>query len=618
MKVLFRAALGLVYIAALLFSLIVLIKPGASLFYTKSLVVTQTLVPDGNAFVYKFKTNPQVYDPDSLLVLEDHQVLQKSVPGYTTTEGNGTFALKDIRENEIFILFNPILPSNPEFNKPTYSIYIKPYLFSRVWGNASFLILLLGLVAAFAPGLADPQKRKMIFASPTGIVKVWVCLFDRPNQEAAGGNVRPSLIPGIRLWKQSVINTILVAYFFVLMEWVFFATKPSFMDFLNLGEKVKVLLVTGFEAALISLLVLLLVFLLDISLPRVLPAFRKYARHLPAAFLAACLCLIVIDNFTYTIFRFGIVNTGTLARMLYELAFISGFIYILRYTVRKITPAKAGEIEQVKTIGAIFLFSVSLVLAGFSFRPVNKTNAQAANISSASKKPNIILFGTDGMNAASMSVYGYERDTTPFIRELAKTSLLSENNFNNPDHSLGSDTSTLTGKLPLATRVYNGTSILKGTDMYLHLPGVLKQNGYRTVQLGVPGIIDANTQNFLDAFDAVNCKKNTTESVSNRLLGYSYNAEFYLLFAIEGRIKDRLNHIFFIEDMVNPYKLATEEDSYDFSDEQRINCLQSYLNDARRTGQPFFAHIHQMGTHGSRLIREFRPSQRIKSRQMAG
>ena len=57
--------------------------------------------------------------------------------------------------------------------------------------------------------------------------------------------------------------------------------------------------------------------------------------------------------------------------------------------------------------------------------------------SSIANKPNVILFGTDGLNAANMSLYGYSRDTTPYINTLANSSLVSQNNFSNAGNSPG-------------------------------------------------------------------------------------------------------------------------------------------------------------------------------------
>ncbi len=42
-------------------------------------------------------------------------------------------------------------------------------------------------------------------------------------------------------WMTLIILTVLTAYFYVLMEWLFFTTKPSFMSTLSLLDNLKVL-----------------------------------------------------------------------------------------------------------------------------------------------------------------------------------------------------------------------------------------------------------------------------------------------------------------------------------------------------------------------------------------
>ena len=49
--------------------------------------------------------------------------------------------------------------------------------------------------------------------------------------------------------------------------------------------------------------------------------------------------------------------------------------------------------------------------------------------SSSNKKPNIVLIGIDSLRAQSMSLYGYERNTTPHLNKFAEAGTVFENNF---------------------------------------------------------------------------------------------------------------------------------------------------------------------------------------------
>jgi arylsulfatase A-like enzyme len=591
LKRIIQIIFGFVYLAALIFSLVVQIKPGSSFFYNKSQIQTQNLIQDGNAYDYQFNVNTHIYDPGTILFLEDQKGLFLSTLGSINNGDKGSFALKDIGAGQITIQFVPTTLSNPATNGHTYRIYIRPYLLSSNWGSILFLIMLLLVLISFKllrP--SNPQKREEPLVDPSTAVKNWSGLW-----AIAAGKAKSYTKPPLSLLVQAVVNIVLLAFLYIFMEWLFFVTKSSFMDMLGTGEKIKILLITGLAAALLFFLTLPVMFLLDVILTPFFSSFRKYVFYIPAAFLASCLCLILIDNFTYTIFNFGIVSSKTLIRDLYAIAFAGMFIYILRKMAAATKPDLKPGIYRLNYIAAVILFALSCILAGFTFKPQQSDLSQSGHNSNIKSKPNILLLGTDGLNAKSMSAYGYERETTPFIDELAKTSLLSENNFTNAYVSMGSDTSTLTSKLPFTTHVLNPPDTLKGEGEFQSLPGLLKMNGYRTVSLGVPYFVDANTINFQNAFNDVNCQENPPDLP---LSASSYGNEIYLMTTIEGRIGDRLKHIFFIQNMQDIMLAVKQADSEKITDVQRLDCLHSYLDHAKQTDQPLFAHIHLMGTHG--------------------
>ena len=120
------------------------------------------------------------------------------------------------------------------------------------------------------------------------------------------------------------------------------------------------------------------------------------------------------------------------------------------------------------------------------------------------RRPNILLIGSDGLNASNTSVYGYERDTTPNLRHLADESLLAENAFTNSAKTSGSIISIFNSKLPTQTRVIYPPDILRNSNSYQHLPGILHKLGYRTIEISISHYIDAYTLNLRDGFDIVN------------------------------------------------------------------------------------------------------------------
>ncbi len=77
-------------------------------------------------------------------------------------------------------------------------------------------------------------------------------------------------------------------------------------------------------------------------------------------------------------------------------------------------------------------------------------------------KPHIFYITADGVNATNLSVYGYERDTTLRIRQLAETSLVAENAFPNAGNTTSSFISTFTSKYPTTMGILYPFEYIKG------------------------------------------------------------------------------------------------------------------------------------------------------------
>ncbi len=407
------------------------------------------------------------------------------------------------------------------------------------------------------------------------------------------------------------ITTILLSFLYAFMTWLFFVTKPSFMDILNFPEKLGVMFTTGFSLSMIGLFFLGIIFVLDISFSPFVPPFPKFQYTLPAGLLISSLALILIDNFTYTVFGVGVVTASNLIRILYAFGFIVLFVFAVYKLASHKSKEKVNLIERLGAVCSGSFIIIAIIFAALYYQPLNGGSTGTVVDDNVRQKPNIILMSNDGLNAENMSIYGYERETTPFMEELVQSSLMMLNNFANANVSTGSEASMLTGKNPFELRVLYPPNTLQEKDMYEHLPGLLKQNGYRTISLGVPHFVDMNVINFKNAFDSVNCQPNQSQALVDKASQTGYSNTLYFLSTISGRLMDRLKHIFFIEEMENPYTdLANNEPiSGPMSEEQVFNCLTNEINQAMLLEQPFFAHIHLVSTHGE----VFHPALRVFS-----
>jgi hypothetical protein len=198
--------------------------------------------------------------------------------------------------------------------------------------------------------------------------------------------------------------------------------------------------------------------------------------------------------------------------------------------------------------------------------------------------PNIVIITSDGLNADHMSIYGYEKATTPFLDEKAQKALLVENNFNNNAKTGGSIISILTGKYPSTTRVIFAPDILRNENSYQHLPGILKSLGYYTAQFGGHAL----NFNLLQGFEEINSRPAITSTVLDVMDNYIPGDFAYFTFEILNRIADRMRHIFFIKKMDDSLLHLMEWDG-NFSDYDNLNNFFSLIEN---TNSPLFVQMH--------------------------
>lgn len=403
------------------------------------------------------------------------------------------------------------------------------------------------------------------------------------------------------LFSQAVVIC-LAAWLFFFMEWVFLATMPSFMRALSLPQQVVLLLFTAGLAAGLSLLAAL-----PFMLAGLLPGLRRFrallavpARLIAALWLAS-LALLLVDNFTYVVLKFGIVNAQGAARGLYIAFFIGTLAVAYRETgaaARSIEGYLQGGPSAASRLPARIFAALTgaslLVSIFFLFSGLNQWfHQQRGEALAAQNRPHIILITADGINAVNMSAYGYERDTTPFLRNLRQTSLFAENAFTNASNTSGSLISLLSGRNPTATRVLYPPDTLQGEDAYLHLPGILRSMGYLTVQFSFPYYADACHLNMQQGFEICNDRQVSSSVLMQvRKLLPGSNASF--IYESGTRLASRLAHIFFIRDMDNPYQAVTKTPEM-IDDGEKLAKTLALLDDV---DQPLFLHLHYMSTHG--------------------
>jgi hypothetical protein len=402
-------------------------------------------------------------------------------------------------------------------------------------------------------------------------------------------------------WTGILFFTCLSISAYIFFEGLFILTRPSIYSSLPIIEKLGIWLMAGSLLAVAGIILLFLLMLIS-KLPllnRFQRIFKYSALLIPAA-VSACLILIQFDNVTYSALGIGIPTSHNFRFIYLLLLFLlTGYFYFkFSLKVFELYDLIGCRIPHKYLTPAIILINLIILLITYQPNPAGSLTSGNQKKIGENDLPNIIFITADGLNASHTSVYGYARNTTPGIKELAETSLVAENAFTNSSKTEGSLISLYTGRYPSSTRVLFPPDILKGEDSYLHLPGILHSMGYYTVQYTYPYFADAFDENLLEGFDAANGRSFSKNSLFYILNKHIQTDRAHFLYEIAERNLGRLRHIFYLGDMANLQSLA-KGIPQDFSDQVKI---QSALETLLQSDQPVFIHIHWLGTHGPTFL----------------
>ncbi len=383
--------------------------------------------------------------------------------------------------------------------------------------------------------------------------------------------------------------------FYCAMEWLFIVTKPSFMNALPWRENLRILLLSPLPLALAAVLTGVLLR----GARRIAPGLGRWwtgiALLWPSGVIAATL-LLMLDNFTYTLWRVGVLTTTRSRCYLYLLVILGlwGFAWV---QCRRNLPTWKGRWVVLGRRSRIFAWGLALLWAGLLLAGYDRLRPARPGERLA-QRPNILLLTSDGVNAESMSLYGYERPTTPFMETFFRdTALWCENAFANCLNSSGSIASMLTGKLPTTLRLYYPPDILTGRNAYEHLPGILRQHGYYAADISVRHFADVFDLNVQNGFHEANGRAESG-GIWRRLASHQPAAGtvFFLRLSWE-RLRDRVMHAMHGRRIESAQAiLAGDLTGRRVNDSQRVGRLKQII--ATAGSRPFFAHVHLLGTHG--------------------
>jgi hypothetical protein len=257
---------------------------------------------------------------------------------------------------------------------------------------------------------------------------------------------------------------LIAVYFLVGIEWVFYATKPSFVEQLPLGGQLLLLAIAPLPLAATALVAVTAAGLLGLLVPRVA---TLLVALVPATFAAAGLVLM-IDNFTYTVFDFGVVVVRSAWRLLYGLFFIALFVVVVRGRHRSLEAGGVGSVLPSSIAGAL-LISMACALLALSLRP-SPAAVDASMGSPSGRRPDVLLLSGDGLEVERLARYGNPVTEMSDFAELGPTAVAFDNAFSNANNTSASTALVLTGRSGLATRHLHTHQFFREADAYRHRP----------------------------------------------------------------------------------------------------------------------------------------------------
>ena len=145
-----------------------------------------------------------------------------------------------------------------------------------------------------------------------------------------------------------------------------------------------------------------------------------------------------------------------------------------------------------KRPGRVALSLAALALLAGLFLPPSSADTATDAPPTGSERPNLLLLVWDTTRAPSLALYGYDRQTTPHLAELARTSHVFANARSASRYTFTSHLSLLTGTYPS----HHGARLLSQKLRPEHTPSVvtaLRDAGYRTAGFLGTGVLRAQT-----------------------------------------------------------------------------------------------------------------------------
>ena len=354
---------GVLWILAFLASLVVLEFPGIKGFYWVTSLNPGMLTQRGSAYDFSFANPARLYDPESLLITENGKVLTRTFSNDSRYEQVGVF-LNDSTEIAFQGSFTPSVKNQAETITSSFEALARLKLISGLNAGRVALFLLFGLLGLSIVIISNMTSQ----GKAAGSNKVSSRLVESFSIKRIDTNqsTRP---PWKIIFLKSLTIFLAGCTVLILSEWLFFSTRSSFMDSLSWPNRVLILLASLALFDAIILVVFIIFQLIGYLISKFLPTLGFYLAQIPFSLLCACLIMILVDNFTYSIFLAGIAGTTSLVRLILAMTFCLIIWFILNRSVAAVSNASGMGDFSPWLVGLTGVLIISIITAGIKLKP---------------------------------------------------------------------------------------------------------------------------------------------------------------------------------------------------------------------------------------------------------
>lgn len=151
-------------------------------------------------------------------------------------------------------------------------------------------------------------------------------------------------------------------------------------------------------------------------------------------------------------------------------AVILFFVRFRKYLREQIFPVLSVTVFRVILSITVIIYVAAFIL--YNFAGSSKAIASSGNTAEKGNRPHVILITLDNLRSNNMSLYGYNRRTTPFLESFARESTVFNNMKGTSTETMVSMPCIITGKYPVKKFPFQRSFYSNS------LPDILRKNGY--------------------------------------------------------------------------------------------------------------------------------------------